>query len=48
MSHPLGPFWGNAGGMGAFGGPFSPRGRALFPRQAEQAFSQSAVTNPWA
>jgi hypothetical protein len=30
LSHPLGPFWGNAGGMGAFGGPFSPRGRAGF------------------
>ena len=43
MSHPLGPFRGNAGGMGAFGGPFSPRGE---PLQAEQAFSQSAVTNP--
>ena len=27
MSHPLGPFRGNASGMGAFGGPFSSRGR---------------------
>ena len=30
LSHPLGPFRGNAGGMGAFGGPFLPRGRAGF------------------
>ena len=48
LSHPLGPLQGNAGGMAAFDGPFSPRGRALSPRQAEQAFSQSVVTNPWA
>jgi len=30
MSHPLGPFRGNTGGIGAFGGPFLPRGRAGF------------------
>ena len=47
MSHPLGPFRGNTGEMGAFGGPFLPGAEPSVPgRQAEQAFSQSAVTNP--
>ena len=44
------PFRGNAGGMGAFDGPFSlGRGRPLFPRKAGRAsFLAIVVTNPLA
>jgi hypothetical protein len=42
------PLRGNVGGMGAFGGPFSPRGRPLFPRKAGRASFLAMVTNPWA